>query len=232
MADKIIENYEIRKGEENLSPNTLDVRESAKSANREIGQTKEGQDFLSSNLGEKVLDLYERNQELEKENVRDSLTGAYNRRYFDRELNLRLAKGQNIALGILDMDLFKKLNDTHGHKVGDGVLIEVVRRLSDRLRLTRVNGEKDFIARIGGDEFAVVLAEVDSKETAYKILEKLRKSVEETKFRIKEDKLIDQSITVGASLSKESDKPDEIFKRADDALYLAKAGGRNKVVLA
>ncbi len=161
----------------------------------------------------------------------DELTKLHNRRYLTtylkREFERSRQTGKPLSLIILDVDHFKKVNDSHGHAVGDVVLIELGSRI---LQLTR---SSDFPARYGGEEFVVVMPETDPT-VARAVAERLRHGVAEKPFAaVKDDLLLDVTISVGvANLTDDVETPDDLFRLADDALYKAKAGGRNQVVCA
>jgi len=203
-------------------------REAANEANRDLG------DFpgvLSGSQGERILNKYEEAEDLKAQNVRDPLTGAFNRRYFDAQTEARLQSGRKFSLIMTDIDHFKSFNDAYGHKNGDRLLVEVIRTLSNHLRLARPNGAKDFIARYGGDEFAIVLADVDKPELAKEIADNLRKLVAESKFKIDNNTNAVKTLSMGVAVSREFDNADELVVRADKALYQAKDIGRNRVEL-
>ena len=120
---------------------------------------------------------------------------------------------------MIDIDHFKLVNDTHGHEVGNQVLIEIAHRLSGLAR-----GE-DTVARVGGEEFAWILPESDARG-AYWVAERARAAVAETPFR----GVGHLTISAGVCEIDEAADPDELFRRADAALYSAKAQGRNTTV--
>lgn len=161
----------------------------------------------------------------------DELTKLHNRRYLTtylkREFERSRQTGKPLSLIILDVDHFKKVNDGHGHAVGDVVLVELGKRM---LQLTR---SSDLPARYGGEEFVVVMPETDPT-VARAVAERLRHGVAEKPFEaVKDNLLLDITISVGvANLTDDVETPDDLFRLADDALYKAKAGGRNQVVCA
>lgn len=225
MSDKIAESSILTE-----SPSQ---REAAEEANRTIAKTPGGTGLLSNpELGAEILNKYEESEELKAENVRDPLTGAFNRRFFDRQLENKLQSGQKLSLIMIDVDHFKDFNDTYGHKNGDRLLIELVRTMSARLRLTRLNGEKDFIARYGGEEFAIILSNVDDLDTAKNVAENLRQMVSNLKFNIDDKTRVEKTISMGVAVSKSDDTPEDLIVRADKALYTAKDNGRNRVEVA
>ena len=158
--------------------------------------------------------------ELQKSVITDPLTGLYNRRYYYEKIKEEMyaAKRYGLALSIImtDIDFFKKVNDTHGHDVGDEVLKVYSKLLQENLR------ESDIICRIGGEEFIIILPHT-KKEQAVKIAEKLRKRVQQSK------KILPITMSFGVTEYINGESEDYIFKRVDEALYRAKEKGRNKV---
>jgi diguanylate cyclase (GGDEF)-like protein len=160
--------------------------------------------------------------------MHDPLTGALNRRAFAdvlfRGLSEERRHHHGLALGICDVDEFKKVNDTYGHQVGDEVLCGLVSRLAGRLR------GHDVLGRYGGDEFVVLTEHVGSADPT-SLYERLRASVADHPFATTAGEL---SITIsfGASVWNKDDSGDDLFAAADESLYRAKRAGRNRVVLA
>jgi diguanylate cyclase len=157
----------------------------------------------------------------------DPLTGLANRLAYDERLNLEIARWKRyqtpLSLMVCDIDHFKKINDTFGHKSGDKTLILIGQLLSDHCR------ETDFICRFGGEEFVMLLPNTHASE-ALKTAEKLRKVVESTAFHASGKKIV---ITLSCGLTEllETDTPGSVFKRADKALYQAKNKGRNQCTM-
>ncbi|MBL0373086.1 GGDEF domain-containing protein [Rhizobium sp. KVB221] len=158
----------------------------------------------------------------------DSLTRLHNRRAFDD----RLAAIYDSPLGrttttliIADIDNFKKINDTFGHPVGDKILATVANVIKSNLR-------KDvFVARTGGEEFAVIL-EGSSSEDAMIVAERVRRSLEATPFRNSKTGVNYGPVTLslGLCLASEGDSPQDLYQKSDVALYCAKSNGRNRSV--
>ncbi|MBR9869965.1 MAG: diguanylate cyclase [Gammaproteobacteria bacterium] len=156
----------------------------------------------------------------------DLLTQLPNREAWQERLHFEYSRwqryGHPLTVSVVDIDLFKRINDTYGHKAGDRVLQLVARELQGRLRAT------DFIARIGGEEFALLLPETSMNE-AVSVLNKLRGYVEKLPFHFGGNPV---SITFSSGLAQfgQGDSEEQAFDRADRALYRAKATGRNRVV--
>ncbi|RUT32941.1 PleD family two-component system response regulator [Arsenicitalea aurantiaca] len=161
--------------------------------------------------------------------VTDELTGLYNRRYFDRHLNIMLAKAReqrrHMAVMLIDMDFFKAINDSYGHDCGDAVLKEFAQRLRRNIRGI------DLACRFGGEEFGVLMPNTDSRQ-AEAIAERIRIAIAERGFDVSASaRPIPVTVSVGMALNEcVSDTADLILKRADIALYRAKREGRNRVV--
>lgn len=152
---------------------------------------------------------------------RDALTGLLNRKTFDERFNRRdhiLPPGTGRWIGVVDIDHFKRVNDTHGHLYGDEVLLWVANTLRSRLR------DSDDVFRFGGEEFAVLLERVQP-EHAPGIFERLRAAVAERPF----GRVGQVTVSIGFSAIRSDDIPSSAFERADRALYLAKSLGRNQV---
>jgi two-component system cell cycle response regulator len=161
--------------------------------------------------------------------VTDQLTGLHNRRYLTRHLETLLKNnaesGKRLAILIIDVDFFKSINDTFGHDIGDEVLREFARRISENIRGI------DLACRYGGEEFVVVMPDTDAN-LAWTVAERLRKSVEITPFPISAPaNNVNVTVSVGVA---GSDDPamtaDALLRQADQALYAAKRDGRNRVV--
>lgn len=161
--------------------------------------------------------------------VTDALTGLYNRRHFENTIErefLRAKRYSNdLSIAILDVDFFKKINDTYGHLCGDYALKEIAYLALQTFRKT------DFVFRYGGEEIVVILTETPMA-SAIIPLERLRKAVENYPFNY-DCKSFQVTISIGAeTLREEHQTPEELLEQADKALYAAKEGGRNRVVTA
>lgn len=158
---------------------------------------------------------------------KDPLTGAFNRSTLDETLNreIRLAQRykRHLSLLVLDIDFFKRVNDTYGHGVGDCVIKSVADRIAACIRST------DILFRYGGEEFVVLLSNTDS-EGAFIIAERIRCSVERTLVQCGSN-TIGSTLSIGISKLTETDTHHTLFARADAALYTAKHDGRNRCQL-
>ncbi len=162
--------------------------------------------------------------------ITDGLTGLYNRHYLNAHLdNLvrqALINNKPLSLVMIDMDHFKAVNDTYGHDIGDQVLKQMTDIIIKTIR------SADLAARFGGEEFVVLMPETDSKQ-ATDAAERIRKIMEETPIKVPHEiGQISKTVSIGvAFLNEMGDTGQGLLKRADEALYKAKHGGRNKVVI-
>ena len=156
------------------------------------------------------------------------MTGLPNRAAWNERAALEVARwqryGGELQVAVLDVDLFKRINDNYGHLAGDRVLKIIAQELAKRLRKT------DFIARFGGEEF-VVLLPATPLDGAEQLLETLRTAIEACPFHFKGERLI---ITLSGGLASfaSGDTLEAVFERADQALYQAKGSGRNRIICA
>ncbi|MGN6095289.1 MAG: PleD family two-component system response regulator [Bosea sp. (in: a-proteobacteria)] len=163
--------------------------------------------------------------------VLDQLTGLHNRRFMDTRLVAMLdesaLRARALSVLVLDVDHFKAVNDSWGHDAGD----EVLKEFADRVRACTRG--IDLVARMGGEEVVVVLPDTGPK-AAYAVAERIREKVENTPFAIyANSRDITVTVSIGVASRKAGDASSaDIMKRADDALYRAKAGGRNRVIAA
>jgi diguanylate cyclase (GGDEF)-like protein len=169
--------------------------------------------------------LQEMNQKLEELSITDGLTGLFNHRHFWNIMNTELTRVNlyqgDLALALIDIDDFKRVNDQFGHAVGDLLLQEIARVLKETVRDT------DIVARYGGEEFAVLLPDTDRKGVE-NVSEKLRFQVEALRFKVPEtDISIGVTISLGVSVFRGNRR--EFFNAADRALYLSKSEGKNRV---
>ena len=187
------------------------------------------QDQLSSLSGQ-VEVLREELDRTRQENRRDSLTGVFNRRALDEYLQALIDQNQirrkRFSLLMLDIDNFKRVNDTHGHLIGDEVLRAMASACADILR------EADFVARYGGEEFVAIMPGA-SLRAAHKRANGLREAVAWTRFSLPNgegEDYIHLTISIGVAEFQSGDTMTSLLERADQALYHAKQNGKNQVV--
>ncbi len=165
--------------------------------------------------------------------IKDELTKVFNRRYFNdrvfRELHRARRYKHDLSLIMIDIDHFKNFNDTYGHHIGDEVLKWVAKNIGESIR------DSDILARYGGEEFVIILTETD-KQGAACVGEKVRKNLEERSVNLtemfKSSIPITRNITISLGVSHfpgDGNTVEELIDRADQNLYKAKAGGRNRV---
>jgi diguanylate cyclase (GGDEF)-like protein len=190
------------------------------------------QDFrlalIAADLVAMALGNAERYSQIESLAISDGLTGVYTRGYLNERLQEEFAKARHqerpLSLMILDLDRFKRINDAHGHRLGDEVLRWLARQVTAQCRDT------DFVARYGGEEFVVLMPNTKASD-ALSFARRLGKAVESTAFRWDNVSL---KITLSggvAAMGEGVDNEMELLRRADQALYQAKETGRNKVCL-
>jgi diguanylate cyclase (GGDEF)-like protein len=176
-----------------------------------------------------LRELSEVNQELERLNAIDPLTGAHNRRHFDKRLRSEGRRSRReqtpLSLVIIDVDHFKKINDEYGHDGGDECLIHVTKVFQQH-----IHRPTDDLCRIGGEEFAIILPNTDL-EGAFHVAENMRSSLEASPLEY-ENEMINLTASAGVSTTVivGEDHTQQLFKFTDELLYEAKAAGRNKVI--
>ena len=210
---------EIKQVVNKLVDETKTIASSGKAIQHKLNETTQRLEILQREF-----------EDLKTEATVDFLTGVANRKAFDSELlklaEIAAAENGQVCLLMLDIDHFKKFNDTHGHLIGD----EVLRYVSAKIKqLVRGN---DFVARYGGEEFAVVLPETPLKG-ARTVAENIRLSFARNRLtRIKTSKPLGIiTVSIGAAQYRSGEAPAELISRADQSLYLAKESGRNRVAL-
>ncbi len=224
------------------SPETASLRQAAEA----ISQAQHT--ILEARRQEELLDLGARMREInhqvqltskklttivenfmKMEEGKDTLTRALNRRYlpsiFQRETEISIRLGRRFSTLMLDIDHFKAVNDTHGHKAGDAVIATVAGTLNANVR------SSDFVFRYGGEEFLLLLAESD-EATAAAVGEKLRRLIEAEQVDLGDGRVL--SVTASVGVAEHDGHPDyeRTIAAADEALYRAKNNGRNQVVCA
>lgn len=177
---------------------------------------------LEGIVAERTKELQVKNQELERLSVTDRLTGVFNRLRLDHVLDEQLARkqryGVDFSIVLLDVDYFKKVNDTYGHPVGDDVLVQIARLLQQATR------EVDVVGRWGGEEFLVVCPDT-SYARAMATAEKIRSLIADHAFEL----VGACTASFGVTMARVDDTVAAMLARGDAALYRAKAAGRNRV---
>ncbi len=184
-------------------------------------------------VAERILGVQEKlkqtNQVLEKLAYYDELTGVLNRRAgnasFEVEVERCIRKDQNICIAMVDIDHFKKVNDTHGHQAGDEVLKVIANTIRQTIR------PYDILCRYGGEEF-MLIAEINNKQEAEDLFERVRERISQAKTQLP-DLSIDITASIGVHLVQATTelRLKDLVREADKALYQAKSDGRNRVVV-
>ena len=177
-----------------------------------------------SKAEQEIQKLREQLKESQQEALYDALTGLCNRRYFDSELDSKLAMDK-LSLMLIDIDHFKKINDNHGHQMGDLVLKAVARKLQGSCR------ENAQVFRYGGEEFAVLVPNADLAKARH-MADVMRRTIE--KIAVKDKRtgknLGDITVSVGVAQAEQNEQAVSFIERADTLLYQAKNLGRNRVM--
>jgi diguanylate cyclase (GGDEF)-like protein len=180
---------------------------------------------------EAIDSLQHQTRVLEEASQRDKLTGLYNRArldaYIAEEFAVAQRTGKPLSVIMADVDHFKRVNDTWGHAAGDQILIAVAAALGGRLR------PKDLVARYGGEEFVLILPETDAPGSEV-VADRIRKKIEGTQHKIGQAEPLAVTMSFGcATLAPTASfgTSAELLAAADQALYAAKRGGRNRVVI-
>ena len=176
-----------------------------------------------------LLEFNRMYKKYKEESTKDFLTGLNNVREFDKDFNNIVSKLQgrdeNLSIAFIDIDFFKKVNDTYGHAEGDAILKELAKVLLKSCR------SFDIVSRIGGEEFSIMLLDCPLKQ-AMEIGEKIRLAVEKHDFTLLDNRKIKITISIGIATYPECTSDfHNLLKEADEALYKAKRMGRNRVVL-
>jgi len=228
-ACEVMELFSIDPGE--MKPLSLIIQEANDELRRlnfsyeqivlELRQAKQNAETLAINLKQA-------NDKLRELAIRDELTGLYNHRHFQDQLEYEIKRSarheHNLSLLLLDIDFFKKINDTHGHPTGDYVLKDIAALMSGLVR------NCDVVARYGGEEFGIILPETNS--IGAKVLaQRVRRGIEQHSFRYKKLE-ISVTVSIGLASNDMTEEPmdrTELISRSDQALYKAKRDGRNRV---
>jgi two-component system cell cycle response regulator len=206
-------------GVNDVVPRPVDMLELRARAKTQIRRKRYG-DFLRNTL-DRSLELA----------ITDPLTNLNNRRFLDHHLNLAMARhirgteADMVSVLMLDIDFFKRVNDTYGHDAGDEVIREFARRLSLNVRAI------DMPCRFGGEEFVVLMPGTDQPDALH-IAERVRSQVADTPFALADGRSLDVTVSVGVATSRGlGDSPEGLLKRADEGVYEAKQSGRNRVIV-
>lgn len=203
-----------------------DVAAYVESENQRVARTEQEVTKLTTQLEDLANQTLTLQDALAEEQTRaksDALTGVPNRLHYEERLRSEYeawkAGKYKLALVVIDIDLFKSINDEYGHHAGDKVLATVAAQLSGQIRGT------DFFARYGGEEFVLLLPGT-SLADAERLADKLRRNIEDCRFRYG-DAPVPVTVSCGVAEFRDNDMPEAVFQRADDALYRAKEQGRN-----
>jgi len=205
-------------GVSDVVPRPVDMLELRARAKTQI-RRKRYDDFLRYTL-DRSLELA----------ITDPLTNLNNRRFLDHHLNLAVARhirgaADEVSVLMLDIDHFKRVNDTYGHDAGDEVIREFARRLGLNVRAI------DMPCRFGGEEFVVLMPGTDQADALH-IAERVRAQVADTPFVLTDGRKLDVTVSVGVATSQGlGDSPEALLKRADEGVYEAKQSGRNRVIV-
>jgi diguanylate cyclase (GGDEF)-like protein len=207
--------------QEFLSQNPSITFELLKMLSRRIRKSDEERIRSQTRLRQQAVQL----QTISQQAYLDPLTGVFNRRYLDEALQLNFERADgSVGILILDIDYFKKVNDTYGHAAGDLVLRETAQLMRKSVRA------RDLVCRYGGEEFVILLPDIDAKNLR-RTAEKIRTRFEKLIFHF-EAQEIRATISIGAALYPEhGNDPEALLQLADQALYASKHNGRNRVTL-
>ena len=198
-----------------MKKSTLNYRNDFLAARAEV-------DLAQNKINKLETELHEMGEKVHE----DHLTGILNRRgldnAFERETSRSARHQVPLCYALLDIDNFKLLNDTHGHKVGDDALVYLVESVKDTTR------PEDIVSRYGGEEFVILLPNTDLEEAVH-ILSRIRRNLTK-KFFLHENKRLLITFSAGVAQLRPGESQESIFKRADEALYRAKKGGKNQIL--
>ena len=223
--ERITQLDDLRKIRTALEKEIMQIR-----SNIEAKQAKE-KDRMKA-LGQEINSLSRELKKAKAEALTDALTGLSNRKAFD-QLIVGLSRKSSLgnhtfALLLLDIDDFKKINDTYGHQVGDDILVLIGEKCRENVR------SNDFIGRYGGEEFVMVLPS-SSLKNAVKKGRQLKKAIEKIRYKYRMDGensgiTLRITVSIGVSAFKKGDTVKHIIERADKALYAAKDAGKNQII--
>lgn len=169
--------------------------------------------------------VYQENIELKDQLRVDALTQVANRHFFDFQIAKRLEESNvfpnPFGILVIDIDHFKKVNDTYGHLIGDEILKIVAQSLSSNISKT------DLVSRWGGEEFIIII-DVSNKEDLFRVAERLRHVVASSSYQLKDGKAVQVTISIGGALVDSADTVKSLIQKADENMYDAKRNGRNQ----
>lgn len=214
-----------------------DIRKIRSSLTNEISRLKEAVREKQSKEKEQYAELSSSVEALQvklttavNRSLRDPLTGLYNRNGWDQEMveacHVASVTQKPFAVALVDVDNFKKINDTGGHQVGDLILVKIAESFKASFRA------EDFTARFGGDEFAIILS-LPTLDKAHRRLDRFCQEISKPTYQCPvegQQYYVKISISVGVSLYRLGDSPASLVRRADESLYLAKKAGKNQVM--
>ncbi len=205
----------------------LEEKKAKETLSLEIKRMKLINEMFLSMLDETMRELKKQREYIEHLNelaLRDGLTGAYSRRMLEKIVNDALYDlrryGRVFSLSMIDLDNFKNINDTYGHRAGDTVLIKFSELATNQTRQT------DVLIRYGGDEFVMVFPSTQ-KKPAERAMEKIRERMEQIKFRVKKS-VFSVSFSYGVAEAKPDDSLESLLKRADEEMYKDKMSRKKK----
>ncbi len=207
------------------------IKQYRKNENQRFSEAQQSVESMQSrmqSLEQETANLKHVIAEKNRQAMFDVLTEIPNRLAYEKRVAEEIARwqrfGHPLSLVVWDVDLFKQVNDTYGHKAGDKVLRTIAQLLNGRIR------ETDFLARYGGEEFVMLLPGTKEEETL-RLVNELRLKVEECGFHYHGEK-VTITVSCGVSSFRVEDTLAQVFERADKALYRAKENGRNQCVVA
>ena len=205
------------------------IREGVEKSRAALEAKQERDSIRQKNLSEKVDTLEHQLRQVQEETLIDKLTKAHNRRAFDERLEEEIRRSRTTKRGfglvLFDVDEFKKINDTHGHRIGDGLLAVLSSHAKESIRVD------DFLARYGGEEFAALLF-LPSVQSVWQVAERLRERIGQKKFRYQKGgkiHLVKFTVSGGVAWFGGEDTAESLIERADRCLRLAKQQGRNRM---
>lgn len=171
-----------------------------------------------------LIQWRKREQMIQQISVLDPLTGIYNRRRIGENIDLLKQQQSSFAIVLLDLDYFKSVNDQYGHDIGDAVLKQVAKILTENIR------EQDVVGRFGGEEFIILMSN-GALENALRLAERCRQAIEKEEIRLDHQQTLKVTASFGVAVSTNPflSTKEELIRQADQALYLAKNNGRNQV---